>query len=147
MPDLVNPDGGGYHESDFYRKDGTLDGVAYNNYKFEKVKKMMAIDKDIAIMSASYGTLQVLGEYCNYSNKTPTEFLDEVSKSEKFQIQVFVNFIKGDPAKKGVPKALNAHNWEEVARLYNGKYWYRYNKDYPGKLKKYYEEKPWKTNS
>ncbi len=97
---IIKNDNGGYGSELFFQKDGRFDNEGYYNHQFERLEKAMKIDQDMAIKSTSFGLFQVLGEYCTYSNKAPKRFLEEMSKSEKFQMQAFVNFIKGDSAKK-----------------------------------------------
>ncbi len=143
-PLLINSKRGGYGSEKFFQKDGRFDNEGYYNYQFDKLNKAIEINKDFAIMSTSFGVFQILGEYYNYSNKSAEEFYNELKKSEKNQIFAFVNFIKGDPAKKELPKALNEKKWELVASIYNGKSWKEYNPKYAENLKLYYEKKPWK---
>ena len=49
-----------------------------------------------------------------YLNKTPKQFLQEMFRSDKFKTQAFVIFTKRDPAKKGLPSALNIKNWGKL---------------------------------
>lgn len=141
---IIKNANGGYGSAAFFSADGSFDNEGYYNHQFDRLEKAIKINEDMAIKSTSFGIFQVLGEYCTYSNKTPKQFLQEMSRSEKFQIQAFVNFIKGDSAKKGLPSALNSKDWKKVASIYNGALWETYNPNYAKNIEKYYNKKPWK---
>ncbi len=140
---IVKNKNGGYGSEKFIKENGGFDNEGFYNYQFERLEKAIKIDEAMAIKSTSFGLFQILGEYCGYSKKTEKQFFEEIVKSEKFQIQAFVNFIKGDPAKKSLPNALNNKNWRLVASIYNGKKWETYNPDYAKNIEKYYNKKPW----
>jgi hypothetical protein len=141
---IIKNANGGYGSAAFFSEDGRFDNEGYYNHQFDRLEKAIKINEDMAIKSTSFGIFQVLGEYCTYSNKTPKQFLQEMSRSEKFQIQAFVSFIKGDAAKKGLPSALNSKDWRKVASIYNGASWETYNPNYAKNIEKYYNKKPWK---
>lgn len=141
---IIKNANGGYGSAAFFSADGRFDNEGYYNHQFDRLEKAMKINEEMAIKSTSFGIFQVLGEYCTYSNKTPKQFLQEMSRSEKFQIQAFVNFIKGDAAKKGLPSALKSKDWKKVASIYNGTSWETYNPNYAKNIEKYYNKKPWK---
>jgi hypothetical protein len=140
---IIKNANGGYGSSDFLSEKG-FDNEGYYNHQFDRLDKAKKIDEDMAIKSTSFGLFQVLGGYCTYSNTTPKQFLQEMSRSEKFQIQAFVNFIKKDRAKKDLPNALNNKNWRKVALIYNGTEWETYNPKYAKNIEQYYNKKPWR---
>lgn len=84
--------------------------------EYERMEKAKAINEEAALLSASYGAFQIMGEnysMCGY--KDIYEFV-EAMKSAKEQLLAFINFAES--AK--ITKYLKEKNWQEVAKRYNG---------------------------
>jgi hypothetical protein len=60
-----------------------------------------------------------------------------LNASEYLHLVLFVGYLK---SKSGLIKAMNNHDWEEVARLYNGENWEATNPNYATDLKSNYEK-------
>lgn len=100
-------------------------GLAYSKWKpgaypsdsYPRLIKAMAIDETAALKSASWGLGQILGEN-HRAVGYPTvqlmvrDFLDDEEK----HLEAIVAFL----ISKNIAKALKAHDWDTVARLYNG---------------------------
>jgi hypothetical protein len=124
-PDLVNKTPGGYGK------------FSTQHSKLDKAKD---IDESSAIKSASWGLFQVMGENYKWGGyKSPQELEKAMNTSEQDQLKLFVGFIK-NKNNGALIKALNDHNWEKVASLYNGTNWKNQNPDYAKKIQQYYEE-------
>jgi peptidoglycan hydrolase-like protein with peptidoglycan-binding domain len=101
--DICNPVPGGY-----------LGG----QHEVKRLNDAMAIEKNSALRSASYGLGQCMGfnhKACGYD--TVSAFVLAMQTSERLQLQAVVSFIKFDRA---LLKALQARQWSTVARIYNG---------------------------
>ncbi|WP_160137227.1 N-acetylmuramidase domain-containing protein [Chryseobacterium sp. c4a] len=121
-PELVNPNQGGY-------------GLFSAQYtKLEKAKK---IDYDSAIKACSWGKFQVLGASYAGAFSSPRELEEAVNTCEIQQFRLFKGYLKNT---NGMTKALRNHEWETVAKLYNGSSWKTINPDYAKNIKKYYGE-------
>jgi len=86
--------------------------------EYERLNAAMALDKDAALESASWGRFQIMGfnhKTCGYDNVH--DFVADMNESENKQLLAFVNFIKNNPL---LHKALKAKRWSVFARLYNG---------------------------
>lgn len=119
-PDIVNPSSGGYRG-----------GLA----EHERLAKAIAIDRVSALESASWGAYQIMGFHWKVLGyKSIQEFVN-AAYTDKGQLEMFVKFIKANPA---VHKALKAKDWTNVAKNYNGSN-YAKNK-YDIKLKTAYEK-------
>lgn len=97
--------------------------------EWERLYRAMELDKEAALMSASWGRYQIMGfnhKLAGFS--TVEEFAEAMKTSERKQLEAFVSFIKSaglkDEFRKigGVAKAC-----EPFARAYNG----------PGQVVKY----------
>lgn len=102
-PDISNPVRGGYGK--FSEQHG-------------KLQRAVALDRDAALKSASWGKPQILGSnYAEAGCKSLQEFINRMHASEASQIELFANFIKHDPRRV---RALRDLDWPTFARLYNG---------------------------
>lgn len=115
-----------------YRKD------TYGEH--ERLQKAVALDRDAALMSASWGRFQLLGEgygyYCGY--RKLQNFITDMHRSEQAQLFAFCHFLKTKKDKQGtVLDALIAKDWHRFAHLYNGPN-YKLN-NYHTKLEDYYK--------
>jgi hypothetical protein len=101
--DICNPIPGGY-----------LGG----QHEVKRLNDAMAIEKNSALRSASYGLGQCMGfnhKACGYD--TVSAFVLAMQTSERLQLQAVVSFIKFDRA---LLNALQTKQWSTVARIYNG---------------------------
>lgn len=103
-PDLCNPQPGGY-----------VGGVRENTKLYRATK----INKEIGLMSASYGRFQIMGfhwDRCQF--KDVASFVEFMEQSEDNQLQVLVKFIESD---KRLHKACKDQDAKTFAEIYNGK--------------------------
>lgn len=99
----------------FYRRD------TYGEH--ERLQQAVALNRDAALMSASWGRFQLLGEgyryYCGYP--TLQAFITAMLRSEQDQLKGFCEFIRRKRDKRGtLQQALRSKDWARVAYLYNG---------------------------
>ncbi len=85
--------------------------------EYQRLARAMKINEDAALNSASWGMFQIMGfNYKAAGFSSVTAFVSAQKKSEKEQLQAFLNFTK----KKGLLRYLRSCNWEAFARGYNG---------------------------
>lgn len=119
-PDIVNPKAGGYK--------GGLG-------EHERLQRAVLIDRNTALESASWGSYQILGmHWKSLGFNSVQEFVNK-AYSEQGQLELFVRFIKANPA---IHKALKNKDWEEFSKRYNGPN-YKIN-NYHVKMKEAYEK-------
>lgn len=110
-PHIVNTQAGGYQ------------GGSAEYIRLELAK---SIDEDCALMSASWGQFQIMGEnWKNLGYESVQQFVDEQYHSESKQLDAFIRFIEwksGTIAGKKVKllDALKKGDWHAVFTLYNG---------------------------
>jgi hypothetical protein len=101
----------------------------------QRLARAMALDYAAAMMSASWGRFQIMGfnfALCGYTNVV--DFVAAMEKSEKHQLDAFVEYIKNTH----LADELQDHRWADFARKYNGPQ-YQKNK-YDTKLARAYEK-------
>ena len=121
-----------YEPHIFYRhcpkdklQDAVDQGLAYPTWGMAKYPSdsyphllaAMQLDETAALLSASYGLGQILGEnykLCGYD--TVQDMVNDFAEDEQLQLEAMVNFL----ISKGLDKALQAHDWATLARGYNG---------------------------
>lgn len=114
-PDISNPKPGGYGPSSTQHK---------------RMQRAAALNREAALMSASWGRFQILGENYEQAGFADLQsFVNAMYKSERAQLKAFVAFILADPR---LARALRAHDWETFARIYNGPAYAAH--DYDGRL-------------
>jgi len=87
--------------------------------EWERLALAMELNREAAILSASWGMGQVMGfHWQSLGYPTPQMFVNAMFHSEYQQLIAMFNFIKQTPA---LLKAIQAGNWPTVAFLYNGK--------------------------
>lgn len=102
-PDIVNNHPGGY-----------LKPLA----EFERFKRAKTLDRECALLSASYGRYQIMGFNFKALGYTDVEAMySAFNESEGNQLDGLVRFIMAD---KVLHKALQENDWATVARRYNG---------------------------
>ena len=103
-PNLVNTKTGGYQGG---RSEWVRLGMA------------RTIDDGCALMSASWGAFQIMGEnWQALGYESVQDFVAKMCESESHQLDAFVRFIE---TKKGLKEALQKGDWDKVFMLYNGK--------------------------
>lgn len=110
-------------------------GYGKQSEQHPKLQRAVALDRDAALRSASWGKPQIMGanfRLCGCS--TIQSFINEMHKGEREQLMLMVRFIQNSPK---LHKAIQAKHWPEVARLYNGPN-YAIN-DYDNKLARSYK--------
>lgn len=110
-PHIVNTASGGY-------QGGTAEYI--------RLELAKSIDQECALMSASWGQFQIMGEnWKNLGYESVQQFVDEQFESESKQLDAFIRFIEwksGTIAGKKVKliDALKKEDWHAVFTLYNG---------------------------
>lgn len=103
-PDICSPKAGGYTSS--------------TATEHKRLDKAIAIDRECAMKSASWGRFQVMGfnhAAAGFSNVE--DFCVAMWKSEDEHLRAFVNFIKANP---NMHQHLKSRNWAGFANAYNG---------------------------
>lgn len=110
-PNIVNKKSGGYQG---------------NEAEYVRLELAKQIDVECALMSASWGQFQIMGENWKELGYTSAQdFVDQQFASESFQLEAFIRFIEWktgiiDDKKVALIDALRAENWDAVFTLYNG---------------------------
>ena len=102
--------------------------------RYRQIDQAMAIHAGAALMAASWGLGQVLGEnhgICGF--KTPQAMVEKCLEGEGAQLDVMMAFIRA----RGLGKHLISRDWAAFAHGYNGAGYAR--NDYDGKLRRAYE--------
>jgi hypothetical protein len=98
-----------------------------------KLQKAVLINRDIALMSASWGRFQIMGfNFKACGCKSIQEFVNKMMDSEQSQLQLFVNYI----INSNLDDELQNLDFKGFARSYNGPLHERNN--YAKKLKDLY---------
>lgn len=103
--------------------------------EYERLNKAISINKECALMSASWGLAQIMGfnyKMCGCNNIE--EFVNKMQTSELEQLKLFVIFIKSNK----LDTYLKNKDWSGFAKRYNGPS-YAQNK-YDVKLQKAYNK-------
>lgn len=94
-----------------------------------RLQKAVAINRNAALMSASWGRFQILGEnYKECGCKTIQEFINKMNESEESQLDLFVNYILS----RNLDDELIGKDWKSFASQYNGPLYFKHN--YHGQL-------------
>jgi hypothetical protein len=92
-------------------------GYVGGSGEYSRLEKAMAIDREAALQSASWGIGQVMGfNYKVAGFATPGAMVEAMVKDENAQLLAMANFIKGN----NLAGALQRRNWVSFARGYNG---------------------------
>ena len=103
-PDICSPKAGGYTSS--------------TATEHKRLDKAIAIDRECAMKSASWGRFQVMGfNYAAAGFANVEDFCVAMWKSEDEHLRAFVNFIKADA---NMHRHLKNRNWTAFANAYNG---------------------------
>jgi hypothetical protein len=85
--------------------------------EYDRLAKAIALDREAALKSASWGLFQILGSNHSAVGYDDVEaYVAAQSKSEGEHLRCFVNFV----VHEGLADHLKKHEWEEFARHYNG---------------------------
>lgn len=91
--------------------------------RYAMLRRAMAIDRDAAIMSCSWGVGQVMGSHWQWLGyKSAWHFYTEVSASVIGQVEVMLRYIE----KAGLTDELQRQDWAAFARGYNGPKYAKY---------------------
>ena len=97
---------------------------ARNAGEHKRLAEAMALSRSAALMSASWGGLQILGEnYAMAGFATLQDFINAMYESEAKQLLAFVEFVQHDRGGKGwkaLKAAVATGNWTAFAEFYNG---------------------------
>lgn len=106
--------------------------------EYNRLAKARAINKEAADCSASWGMFQVMGfNFAQCGEPDVATFVADMKKSECMQLVLAARFIR----KSGMLPALQAKNWAEFAKRYNGPQYAQNN--YDKKLQAAYMAKKW----
>jgi hypothetical protein len=118
---------------EFYAKGRTAD--ARGAGEFSRLEQAMALNREAALKSASYGKFQIMGfnfALCGFN--AVEDFYAAMQQDEGQHLAAFCQYIKNS----GLDDELRERDWVRFARLYNGPE-YRKN-NYDGKLRRAYEK-------
>lgn len=86
--------------------------------EYPRLAQAMALDREAALASASWGRFQIMGFNHEAAGFADIEdFVAAMHESEGRQLDAFVSFIRSHPA---MHRALQEHDWAGFARAYNG---------------------------
>lgn len=86
--------------------------------EYQRLQTAMRINKEAAMMSASYGRFQIMGfHYKTLGYKTVEEYYNEVHRSEVKHLEHFCKFVT---ANGKLHKAMQDMDLETIATIYNG---------------------------
>jgi peptidoglycan hydrolase-like protein with peptidoglycan-binding domain len=103
FPNLVNRAAGGYRG-----------GI----HEYTRLYSAQAIHVQSALESCSWGAFQIMGYHWKVLGYSSVEnYVEQMKASEANHLDAFVRFVKVNP---GLHQAIKDHQWERVARLYNG---------------------------
>jgi len=101
-PDISNPKAGGY-----------IGGAA----EYDRLNKAIALNRDAALRSASWGMFQIMGDNCKLAGFADVEsYVAAMVSGEPAHLAAFVSFVK----KSGLDDELIRRDWAGFARGYNG---------------------------
>jgi hypothetical protein len=82
-----------------------------------RLKRAMELDREAAMMSASWGKFQIMGfNHVLAGHGTIGEFVTAMYKDEREHLMAFVSFVQ----KTGLGASLRHHDWAAFAKGYNG---------------------------
>jgi len=85
--------------------------------EYARLERAMALNRDAALRSASWGAFQIMGDNCRMCGfDTAEDFVAAMVESEDRQLAAFVAFVKS----ARLDDELRRLDWEGFARGYNG---------------------------
>ena len=116
--------GGAYDESNPGISASTWGGYSGGAAEYTRLAEAYALNNDAALQSASWGLGQIMGfNFKNAGYANAEALVADACGSEAAQLTQFINFLTNT----GIVNYLQAQDWNNVARLYNG----------PGQVAKY----------
>ncbi len=101
-PDISNPSFGGY-------------GLSAAQY--DRLYRAIALDRDAALRSASWGAFQIMGDNCKLAGFADVEsFVASMVEGEDRHLEAFVAFVKANR----LDDEMRRLDWAGFARRYNG---------------------------
>jgi hypothetical protein len=99
--------------------------------QYERLEKAMLIEHDSALMSASWGKFQIMGENFKLAGfKNVNDFVEAQKISESKHLEAFFNYCKNRKFKsKQLLEYLKTKDWQTFARAYNGPAYEKYQYD------------------
>jgi hypothetical protein len=96
----------------------TAGGYKGGQAEHTRLAQAVAIDRECALQSASWGLFQIMGfHWKSLGYASIQAFINDQYASEGKQLSTFVKFLQINPA---MLNALKAKDWAKFARLYNG---------------------------
>lgn len=96
----------------------SIDSYGKYSEQYKKILKAYSLDPDAALKSASWGKFQIMGaNYKAAGYASVSDFVLDMSRSEKNHLKAFVNYINADSRLK---KAMVNKDWLGFACIYNG---------------------------
>ena len=96
------------------------------NTQHNRLQKAVKINRDIALMSASWGRFQIMGfNYKACGCKNIQDFINKMMESEESQLDLFVNYI----ISSNLDDELAGKDFKGFALQYNGPLYYKNNYD------------------
>jgi hypothetical protein len=103
--------------------------------EYDRIEKAMALDRNAALQSASWGRFQIMGfNYDKVGYTSVEDFVTAMYQSEARQLEAFIAYIRS----ANLVKALCEKRWADLARGYNGSSYAE--NQYDVKLKKAYDK-------
>lgn len=90
----------------------------YKQNQHKRLQKAVALDRDAALMSASFGKFQIMGfnfKSCGF--RTVQDFVTAMYKNENEHLLAFLKFVKTNR----LDAYMRQKNWSSFARGYNGR--------------------------
>lgn len=103
----------GHPEISNHKPGGYAGGAA----EYDRLREAMALDRDAALRSASWGSFQIMGDNFKLAGfSTIGGFVDAMCRGEGEHLKAFVTFAE----KRGLADELRRCDWLGFARGYNG---------------------------
>ena len=110
--------GGRYDATHPNISNSTSGGYGRFSEQYGKLEEAYRLDPDAALRSASWGRFQIMGNnYRAAGFASARQFVQAMTRSEREQLQAFVNFVASD---KAMLAALQRKDWAAFAKAYNG---------------------------
>ena len=95
----------------------TAGGYKGGAAEYDRLKRAIALDRESALRSASWGAFQIMGDNFVAAGFGDVEsFCRDMSQSESNQLRAFINFVRAN----GLADELQRQDWRGFARGYNG---------------------------
>ncbi len=106
-----------YDQSNLGISDPKPGGYVGGQFEHVRLAQAVALDRDNAMQSASWGKFQIMGfnwQACGYPSLQA--FINAMYQSEGAQLDAFIGFVKS----QGLADELRDGRWADFARKYNG---------------------------